>query len=259
MKRQLLAVLMGPFAMPAISQVRTDAPVRFTGEQQLGAIVGLAAPMQGDAAITVNGALQTGSFSWCEQVVMSGDTVQVSAVPALGAYANGLLLRFAAPTAITGTKFIKAPGLAALPLVRTDGLPLTPGQLPAGYVIEAIHANGRFHVLNTMGSGCPPGFTQAHQNLCIETALTSGLLFRQGVDRCARLGGKLCAWDEFLAACTLLEGVLQNQFTDWEWIDDSSNHGHGADQVGRFTCLSQRHYGQLPTFPAGTRCCYRPR
>lgn len=259
MKRILLPILLASLAMAAMSQARTDSPVRFTGEQQPGSIDGLAPPVQGNAAISVSGALQTGSFSWCTQVAIIGDTVLVTAEPDLGAYVNGLLLRFAAPAAITGAKYLKAAGLAALPLLRTDGLPLTPGQVPAEYVIEAIHANGRFLVLNTMGSGCPPGFTQAHENLCIETALTSGLLFRQGLDRCAKLGGKLCAWDEYLAACTLLEGVLQNQFTEWEWIDDSSNHGHGADQVGRFTCLSQRHYGALPTFPAGTRCCYRPR
>lgn len=259
MKRIALLACMAASAGAAAGQVRTDGLLRFTGELAPGAITGLAPPEQGSAAVTISGALQSGSYTWCSSVTSIADTLVLAATPPLQDYRDGTLVRFIAPFALQGPRHLKAAGLAALPLVRADGLPLALGQVPAGYVVEAVQAGGRFVVLNTRGSGCPPGFTQAHENLCIETALTPGLLFRQGLQRCADLGGKLCAWDEYLAACTLLEGVLQNQFSEWEWIDDSSNHGHGADQAGRFTCASQRHYGPIPTFPAGTRCCFRPR
>ncbi|MBK9176753.1 MAG: hypothetical protein IPM46_10550 [Flavobacteriales bacterium] len=218
----------------------------------------MAHPVSGDAAVTVEGSLSTGGYTWCESQV-AGNTLILSADPPLATYANGTLLRFASPVSASGSLYIQCPGLAVVPLVRTDGLALTPGQLREGLVLEVMHVDGRFMALNVGGSGCPSGFLQAHSQLCMEAVATPTMLYRDGVDRCANLGGKLCTWDEYIAACTALEGQLSNLFADWEWLDETSNHAHGADQAGRFTCLSQRHVSAIPTSPGSTRCCYRPR
>lgn len=257
MKPGIIAVAL-TCAVRMDAQVRSTNSLRLTGETGERRIDGLAEPMVGNAAVTVSGSLASGGFAWSSATQLV-DTIVLTSQPPLEAYADGTLLRFTAPALINGQVFLKVQGLPAFPLVRTDGLPLVRGQVPQGYITEVIHVGGRFFVMNTTGSGCPPGFLQAHESLCFEANATTGLLFKQGVERCAALGGKLCNWDEYLAACTILEGQLSNLFVDWEWMDDSSNHGHGADQVGRYTCLSQRHYGQIPVNPANTRCCYRPR
>ncbi len=245
-------------ACAAAGQVRTTTNISFAAPTEERRIEGLAEPTQAGAAITVDGSLRTGSYTWCTAVLI-GDTIVLSPNPAVLNLADGTVLRFIAPAALQGPLGVKVPGQAGRSLLRTDGLRLVPGQVPQGYVVEGVQAGGQLFVINTMGAGCPPGFSAAHENLCMETASVPGLLFRQGVERCASLGGKLCNWDEYIAGCNLLTGQLTGQFVDWEWIDDSSNHGHGADQAGRFTCASQRHFGLIAITPARTRCCYHPR
>lgn len=239
-------------------QVRSDVPISFSEAPNGGHISGLAPPVMGSAAVTVEGSLITGGYTWCTAIV-SGDTLLLDPFPALSAYVDGTLLRFVSPVSDQNNLYIKCPGLAPMPLVRSDGLNLMPGQLRTGLVIEAMHVSGRFIALNVAETGCPAGFLQANAHLCMEANSIGNMLYRNAVNRCANLGGKLCTWDEYIAACTVLEGQLSNLFVDWEWLDDSSNHSHGADQAGRLTCLSQRQLSPIPTTPGRTRCCYRPR
>ncbi|MBK7947135.1 MAG: hypothetical protein IPJ85_18330 [Flavobacteriales bacterium] len=255
--KRLLGLICLAVTCPVFGQVQVTEELRLSGSQGANAIIGLADPATHDAAITVSGSVKTGGYTWCTGTV-SGDTIVLSSAPGIVGYTDGQVVRFASPTALQGTRFLKSAGLAALPVVRPDGLPLTPGQIPSGYVVEAVKAGDRFFVMSTLNSGCPPGFIQAHENLCIEAQSVPNQLFKQGVERCAKLGGKLCNWDEYIAACTLVQGQLTGMFVDWEWIDDSSNHGHGADQAGRFTCVSQRHWGLLPVTPYRSRCCFNP-
>jgi hypothetical protein len=245
-------------AAMSVAQVRSTTRIEFIGAPGERRIDGLGEPAAASAAVTVEGSLRSGSYTWCEAVV-AGDSVLLSPMPEVDSWVDGTVLRFIAPAALQGAIGVKVPGQPGLALVRTDGLRLVPGQIPEGYVVEGVQAGGQLFVINTVGEGCPPGFSAAHGNLCMETASVPGLLFRQAVERCASLGGKLCAWDEYIAGCTLTTGQLTGQFVDWEWIDDSSNHGHGADQAGRFTCASQRHFGLIATTPARTRCCFRSR
>jgi hypothetical protein len=262
----LLPPLMRPYLLLAVwslaglcsAQVRTTVSVAFTGAPDERRIDGIAEPAAHTSAITVDGSLRSGAYTWC-QALLTGDSVRLTPSPAIGVLQDGTTVRFVAPAALSGPLGAKVPGHPGLALVRSDGLHLTPGQVPQGLVVEAIQAGGKLYVVNTWGGGCPPGFLAAHQNLCMEANSVSGLLFHQAITRCTDLGGKLCSWDEFIAGCNLLTGQLQNQFVDWEWVDDSSNHGHGADQVGRFTCESQRHFGLIATTPGRARCCLRPR
>lgn len=251
-------IALAALAGSAHAQVRIDSDVRFTGASAPAAAIDLAAPVDSDAAIQVQGSLATGGYAWCSAIA-SADTVVLAGTPPLTAYADGTLLRFKTPVGILGQRFIKVDALPALPVRRTDGLPLSRGEILGGLVVDVMHVNGVFVALNASPRGCPPNTTQVHGNLCIDSAPIGGFLFKDAVDRCVDRGGKLCAWDEFIGACTLMGGQLQNLFTDWEWVDGSSNHSHGADQVGRLSCLSQRQVSPIPTATAAVRCCYRPR
>lgn len=258
MLRQTLCVLLFT-ASWCSAQVQVGTAIEFTGASDTDrGIQGLAAPVRDDAAITVEGALLTGNYTWCSASLSTG-TVVLQAAPAVSAYADGLLLRFAMPATVHGNLSIQCGTLPAVPLQRLDGLAPTPGQLTAGRIAEVLYAGGRFLLLNAMENGCPAGFLQANERICMEVTATPNMLYHDGLARCANMGAKMCTWDEYIAGCTVLQGQLQNLFADWEWLDDSSNHAHGADQAGRTTCLSQRHISPIPTYLSSVRCCYRPR
>jgi len=254
------AHLTGLFALAlgAHAQVVVTTPIELTGTLEERRIDGIAAPVQGDAAITVEGSLISGGYAWCT-AALNANTLSLQAQPTLDAYRDGLLLRFRVPSNVTGELNVQVDGLAPAPLRRPDGLAITPGQLTTGVIAEVLYANGGFVLLNATEKGCPPGFLQAHARLCMEATATPKMLFPNAVDRCADLGATLCTWDEYIAGCTILENQLSNLFADWEWLDESSNHAHGADQAGRLTCVSQRHISPVPTFVSSARCCYRPR
>lgn len=241
------------------AQVQVGTAIEFTGASDADrAIQGLAAPVRDDAAITVEGALLTGGYTWCDASFNAG-TLVLQATPTVSVHADGLLLRFAAPGAVHGNLNIQCGSLPAVPLQRVDGLAPMPGQLVAGRIVEVLYADGRFLLLNAMEAGCPAGFLLANERICMEVTATPNMLYHDGLARCADMGAKMCTWDEYIAGCTALQGQLQNLFADWEWLDDSSNHAHGADQAGRTTCLSQRHISPIPTYLSSVRCCYRPR
>ncbi|MBL7950717.1 MAG: hypothetical protein JNM62_03255 [Flavobacteriales bacterium] len=240
------------------AQVSLDVPVDLTGTIDQRRVEGLAYPAEPTSAITVAGALVTGGYSWCT-ATSQADTITLHAEPGITTYSTGLKLRFQMPVELAGDLFIACEGLDPVPLRRADGLNAVPGQLTTGVIVEVLHAAGSFILMNRMERGCAPGFLPAHEHLCMQVQPTTGMTFHQAVNRCGDLGGKLCSWDDYIAACTALQGQLTGLFADWEWIDDSSNHQHGADAAGRYTCISQRNVSPIPTFTATVRCCYHPR
>lgn len=253
-----LIVLASAGLLEVSGQVSLTGPIQFTGPDSTRTIVGLAWPVQADAAVTVEAALVSGGFSW-STAQLTGDTIELGPAPAVINVRDGLLLRFIAPAERDGRLFVRpGPGHTALPLLRPDGLLPVRGQLTTGRIIEVMKADDRFILLNAPERGCPAGSIAAHERLCMDVTPVPSTLFHDAVRICAERGGKLCAWDEYIAACTLLQSQLNGMFVDWEWIDESSNHTHGADQAGRFTCASQRNQGVLDERLGNVRCCYRP-
>ena len=257
--RTSLTVLAVTALLGCFAQVTYDKPIQITGNDAQRTVQGVGEPESNSSAITVNGVVVSGGYTWCS-ATMSSDTILLVALPDVASLSDGLLLRFLSPVDQFGPTYVKgANGLASVPLVRPDGLPPTNGQLLAGAVCEVLYANGYFILMDRTETGCPPGFLQATDRLCIEADVVTGMLFHPSRDRCANLGGKLCSWAGYVVGCTVLAGQLQGLFSEWEWMDDTSNHAHGSDQVGRLTCGSQRNTGLLSTLTANNRCCYHPR
>jgi len=241
------------------AQITVDGPVRLTGTEEQRGVDGLAWPTGGSSAVTVEASVVSGGFSWTT-ATLGGDTLELSPDPAVDELRDGLLLRFPAPGTVHGALYIRAGGEhAALPLLRPDGLVPVQGQLTTGRVAEVMKAGDRFILLSSPERGCPPGTFAAHDRLCMDAASVPQMYFHDAVAMCAERGGKLCAWDEYIAACTSLQSQLTGLFDEWEWIDETSNHTHGADQAGRLTCASQRNQGVLAERKADGRCCYHPR
>ncbi len=237
------------------AQVTVDGPVQLTGAPADRRIVGVAAPVDGSAAITVGTAL-LGTGHWATASV-EADTVVLQLTPATSTLNDGLLIRFAAPTDLGGPIHLRVDGAPALALRRPDGLVPLSGQITSGAVCEVILNGGAYVLLAPASRGCAPGWSLVHERLCIETQDTPGLNFHQAATRCAEVGGRLCTWDEYHVACTLLESQLLGLFDGWEWIDDTSNHTHTGDQAGSTDCAAQRSAVPLNAFQ--TRCCMHPR
>ncbi len=237
------------------AQVSVDTPVALTGPPSERAIDGIAAPVSGDAVITVEGSVRS-EWSWGTATVQ-GNAIALTTQPAFTAYRNGSLVRFVTPSTMNGAITLAVDGLPAADLVRPDGLPITVGQMVQGRVCEVMYAEGRFVLLNAREVGCPQGFLFVNANYCIEATSSPAVDWTVATDNCNNKGGQLCTWGEHHAACTLLQGQFTNMFVDYEWVDDTSNHSHTANQVARVNCLQQRS-GTLDV-PARVRCCYHPR
>ncbi|MCW5898863.1 MAG: hypothetical protein KIT10_06300 [Flavobacteriales bacterium] len=238
------------FALQA--QVAVDVPLRFTGGGSDRSIDTLAAPVGQTSAITVMHAA-TGASNW-GTATLQGQVLQLTTTPSGGPLREGLLLRFLAPANAHGILSINLDGAGAIPLRRPDGLWPAKGQIVQGAVVEVVYENEGFVLLAPVSTGCPPGTVQVTGGFCIDTSDAPGFNFYTATEYCARTGGRLCKWDEYYAACMMVQGQLSGLFNGWEWIDDTSDHSQTADQCGNNTCESQRSTG--PMTNSQVRCCY---
>lgn len=241
----------------ALAQVRMDGDVRFVGPDGERRIDGLASPLDETAAIPVS-VLASGTVHWAEASLESGSLRLVLDPPVI-LVDDGLLIRFLSPVTNDGPMAITAVGATAIPLVRTDGSPLPGNALRAGTVAEVLFEDGRWILLNPSSKTCPPGTVTTAGPTCMDASAFQGLRFYEAIEHCAARGGKLCTWDEYAVGCALRQAELSGLFVEWEWIDDTSNHTHTANQAGRFTCQSQRSANVIVTMTGNTRCCYRTR
>ncbi len=254
--RHVILTLLLCAAFGARAQVHLSSNLLVTGAGTDRAVNGLGTPLDATAATTVQ-ATVLGGASWAE-AVRSGDTLLLTLSPPETAMRDGLLIRFRSPAGIYGPLFVRHDQLTVLPLLRADGLALVRGQLIPNGVAEVILATDHFVITGTAGTECPPPALPIHSRTCMDINETTGLDFYAASEYCAKRGGKLCTWDEYYSGCTQLGASLNGRFDNWEWIDDTSNHTHTADQVGRTTCMSQRAAGPQGT-DVGARCCYRTR
>lgn len=253
----IIAALMGSLCIErTYAQVAVDAPIVLSGAPEQRAIDGLAPPTHGTSAITVEGSVLA-TYMWATSS-QNGNLINLSTSPSVSQYADGLNLRFLVDAPVWGPLTVSVDGLPALPLVNPDGLPLHRGQLESGTVAEVLLAAGQFILLSGPERSCPAGYSRVNDELCIETnpPSTAGT-WSWAVAQCASRGGNLCTWGEYAAACMILGSQLGGMHTNWEWIDDTSNHTQGADSAGRTTCMSQRT--TLMTTPAKARCCFHMR
>lgn len=254
MRHGLLCLMMGA-AHALAGQVRVDTPVHLTGADGQRRIDGLAPPTEGSSLVTVRHAL-LGGGQWA-QAEAQADTIALTLVPAVEVPSEGLLLRFLMPSGASTVRYLRLGIGPVLPLRRPDGTPPVVGQLAAGMVCEVMAGQGVFLLMAPALRGCPAGWATVHPNLCIQVQDTPGLNFHQSALHCARSGGRLCTWDEYIRSCTVLQDQLIGLFDGWEWIDDTSNHTHTGDQVANTDCFTQRSVGPLQTHQA--RCCMHPR
>lgn len=238
------------------AQVVLDVPLVLSGADTARTVRGVAPPETLDAGLSVEAAV-LGLAHW-SLMTTEGDTLVLAPSPAETTARAGLLLRGVLPDLPARTLHARIAGLNARPLVHRDGTPVHGAELRAGGIVELM-TGAEAHLLTSAGQApCPPGSLPLNSSTCVDRTVNStNASFYQAATACAQRGGRLCAWDEYIAACNLLGPSLEGLFNDWEWINDTSNHTHTVDQVGRTTCISQR--SASPNTLGATRCCYRTR
>ena len=253
--RALILVLISTLVLRIEAQVVVNTPLLLVGPDSTRHISGTSSPLTLTSAITVDAAA-LGSAHWSASS-LNGDTILLQVIPEEPGDRIGLLLRAVTPSGIVRPAFAQVGDGSPLPLLNRDGTAAGPKDLPAGKIMEIITAGSAHHLQGSGVATCPEGTVQVNSAYCIDRSPGPSLSFYAAARHCAVNGGRLCAWDEYIAACELQGTVIIGLFDDWEWINDTSNHTHTADQAGRTTCLSQRSAG--PVAPVSTRCCYRAR
>ncbi|MBK8339009.1 MAG: hypothetical protein IPK99_02900 [Flavobacteriales bacterium] len=254
---KILTALSLTLATGACAQVSVDKPVQFTAaDPAQRQVSGLGSPTQEDALIDLHTA-RIGSVHWA-QAGGTAAAISLSMTPAAGAYRDGLRLRFIPAIANGATVTLNVDGLGAVPLVGPEGIAPPVGLLAPGRVAEVIYSDSVFTISARTTHGCPVGFLQANDRLCIQESEGANVSIFTAVQQCTAKGAAVCSWDEYIHACTLLSGQLTNLFNDWEWIDGTSDHTHTANQAGRYYCGQQRSIpaAEHPSAFARARCCY---
>lgn len=260
MNRLLPSLGLALASVCALAQVHLDKPLRLLSPQDsLRRIDGLAYPSEPSSLITL-GTAQQASTNW---YAVTGGTsiVQLSGSPQANGYANGMLIRWMPQTARAGTVKVNVDGQGARGVYRSDGLPVSDGQVSAGQVVEMIYMDTAFFIMGRSITDCPPGYLRVSDEFCIQKNDTLSVSIFSALEHCSARGARLCTWDEYVMACTVQGAQLSGLFDDWEWIDDTSDHTHTADQVGRYECRSQRSMdaAEHPNNYGVVRCCYRIR
>lgn len=238
------------------AQVVVDVPIVLSGDGPARVVLGVAPGETLNAGVSVEAAV-LGYAHWTT-ITLDGDTLVMTTVPAENVDRSGLLLRGVLPVLPTTILHARLQGLTSRPLVHRDGTPVHGAELRQGGIVELL-TDQEFHLLTSAGrSPCPPGSVPLNGTTCVDRGVNStNATFYEAATACAERGGRLCAWDEYIAACNVLASTLEGLFNDWEWINDTSNHTHTVDQAGRTTCMSQR--SASPNTLGATRCCYRAR
>lgn len=247
-------------SLASMGQVHADHRVVLTAtDSTLRAVEGLA-PAAAESALITAGGSQSGRYLWT-QATGTGMAVTLTADPPCTAYASGLTLRFMPEHPGSGPVTFNLNSLGAKHVYRSDGSQPSIGQLEPGTVIEVVYVDTAFFLQGRDAATCPAGFLPVNGEYCVQTNDTLNVSVYTATRWCMDRGARLCTWDQYIYACTSQNAQLQGLFDDWEWIDDTSDHTHTGNQVGRYQCRTQRSWGALedPNNYARVRCCYNLR
>lgn len=244
----------------AHGQVGLDRPLVLDAPNAAERRVEGLAPATMDLDLITVGHARSERYHWAATSGTS-HAIQLTMDPPCAGYASGLAVRFRAEQTAAGTVTLNVDGLGAKRLVRGDGLPLPFGQLHPGALVEAVYGDTAFVLMDRPVQGCPPGFLQANDHLCIMRGDTLNMSIFNASSWCMDRGARLCQWDEYIHACTMTQGQMLGFADNWEWIDDTNDHTHTAVRVGRWNCNSLLGIGavEAPNNYASVRCCYHIR
>lgn len=243
----------------AFGQWEVPVPLVLTGTASDAQVLGLAHPMQVDAAVSVDAARKNTTT----YTSASGAVYSATLVPPATAYAAGMVLTVVPQTDALPPALIDVDGLGPRDIVKQGGVPLDTADLKAGVPARMVYDGTRFVLLGSTYIPCPAGYSVGGRTFCIEDSVSAVSTFYQAVDQCTARNARLCGYNEWVLACERVPGFLAT-VVDYEWIDDAANNltdakiiGNGGDgSTGTTLEIGCRRGGSsAPTLTWRFRCC----
>ena len=188
------------------------------------------------------------------QVFYTSDSLSITMQPAIGNYADGLMVSFISAITNTGAVHVQLQNLPFVQVLKPDGLPLDSAEIIPGLPLTMVYSDSAFRIISSVNSYCPANTYAINENTCIETEERAPSTFWLAVKTCGDEGGHLCNWNEWYVACFENPGLILNTTNNWEWIDDAANNQNEAKLVGNGGCEAGTHVVTTSSF--SFRCCY---
>ena len=234
------------------AQVEINRAITFgSGTNQ---VQGLASPTA-EQNLSSLGSIKSGFVHWCA-VNRSADTLELSPGYPVDSRVDGQLLRFAMDMNSPGDTWVKVGSFPSSQVLDGDGNPIGESILRQGEIVQIQWIDSAYVLANPPSRSCPSGYIKVSESLCIQSSDNTDVDWFEANEKCDEQGARLCTWAEYIHACLNHGGQMTGLFNNWEWLDDTSDHTHTADQVGRFTCHSNRSRGATHQDFANFRCCY---
>ena len=220
-------------------------------------VSGLAAPMVGNDGLAA-GLERTHALTL---ISATGTDSLVAVWPSIGLPITGEHPRITLlpDTTNHGPVTLTLPGTGAVPVVKYAVEPLDSADLQAGIPLDLVYDGAAWQVISPLPRPCPPGMFPASRDVCIERLPTPSSNFYGAANGCANRQRRMCTFGEWIAACTMPNGVLLNSIVDYEWVDHAANSGNDAKSIGldNNTLLPDCTSGstRVPLTVLSYRCC----
>ncbi|MBK6629014.1 MAG: hypothetical protein IPG35_15705 [Flavobacteriales bacterium] len=256
---RLYAHLFATFAAAPLC-AQWDVPVRIALSSDSAAdrrATGLAAPAHGSDGLAA-GLERTHALTWLSA---TGTDSLVAAWPTIGlpVAAEHPRITLLPDTSNHGPVTLTLPGTGAVPIVKYATELLDSADLQAGIPIDLVYDGAAWQVISPLPRPCPPGMFPASRDVCMERLPTPSSNFFSAANGCANRQRRMCTFGEWIAACTMPNGILLGSIVDYEWVDHAANSGNDAKSIGlnNDTFVPDCYSGstRVPLTVLSYRCC----
>ncbi|MCC6400051.1 MAG: hypothetical protein IT227_04740 [Flavobacteriales bacterium] len=237
-----------------------DLPVRVALSGDSAAdrrLSGLAAPLEGSDGLAA-GLERTHALTWISATGTDSLTADWPSIglPVSGGHPRITLLP---DTSNHGPVTLTLPGTGAVPVVKYAIEPLDSADLQAGIPVDLVYDGMAWQVISPLPHACPPGMFPASRDVCMERLPTPSSNFYGAANGCANRQRRMCSFGEWIAACTMTNGILLGSIVDYEWVDHAANSTNDAKSMGlnNNTFLPDCYAGstRVPLTVLSYRCC----
>ena len=239
----------------SVGQIQIDRSINLQGTRSVSELEDPAADNQAVNARTILGndylyATSTGT-----------NTISCNLSTSVSSLETGMSLYLEISNTNTGSVTLSVNSLAPVPVLKNAVMPLDGGDLLAGMAIQLVFDGTAFQVLTAPERPrrpCPSGMVEINSQFCIEPDERPALDFPDAANNCGQIGGKLCSWAEFTAAChrDTLFG-LNDMVGNYEWTNTAANADDLVRIAGWNNCRSAGTNFTISATPRPYRCCFR--
>ena len=191
-------------------------------------VEGLAPPSQPDAALSLD-ALR---HQHTTRAVATGTNVLEATLAITPAsLVPGMTVVLVPSEAHDAAPLLALNGGAPVPIRARGGAPLAAGDLVPGAPVRLVFDGEAFVVLDALPLPCPTGYRTLSRGTCIADSASGTGNFFQANLACRALGGRLCTFSEWTAACHS-DPAFFGTVPQAEWVDHAANSNNSAKFLG---------------------------